>query len=93
MFTVEEKTSVFGVSELRQKTNELLEELKKGRVLLTRRNQPLAIILDMDEYRRLRDLDEESENNFLLKIAETRSKTKAKRKNDSHEEIKKILDL
>jgi prevent-host-death family protein len=50
MITVEGKTTLVGVAELRKVTAEILEKLKSGKVILTKRNKPVGVILDYEEF-------------------------------------------
>ena len=93
MFSVDEEATIVGVSELRTHAPQLLEELKKNRVILTRRNEPMAVMLSIEEFKRLKDLAEEREDLALEKTAQQRDKSGKKSDYISHERVKKILGL
>ena len=50
MITVEGNTTLVGVTELRKDTAEILENLRSSRVILTKRNKPVGVILDYEEF-------------------------------------------
>lgn len=92
MFAIDEKASILGVSELRTKTNYLLEELKKNRVILTKRNEPLAVVLSLREYHQLKEMAEETEDSLLGQVVLKRIKNKPKNY-IPHSTVKKIAGL
>ncbi len=58
MLTIAERTTLVGISELRTKLDEVLRAAKHSKVLIGRRNKPLAVLMDIDVYNRLDDLIE-----------------------------------
>ena len=46
MITVEGKTTIVGVAELRKMIPDILEKVKSNEVILTRRNKPVGVIVD-----------------------------------------------
>ena len=58
MFTIEERTTLVGISELRTKLDEVLKAAKHSKVIIGRRNKPVAVLMDIDVYNRLDDLIE-----------------------------------
>ena len=73
MITVEEKTTIVGVAELRKVMKEVLEEIKKNRVVLTKRNKPVGVILDFQEFRKMEELVEALEDYVLGSLAKERA--------------------
>lgn len=69
MLTVKEDTAVIGVSELRTKAADVLKEIKKHRVILTKRNRPVGVIMDYDEYEKVQAVIDEVEDIVLGDIA------------------------
>lgn len=53
MLTLKEDTALIGMAELRTRAADVLKEIKKHRVILTRRNRPVGIIIDYDEYEKI----------------------------------------
>lgn len=72
MITVNEDTALIGVAELRTKAADVLKEIKKHRVVLTKRNKPVGIIMDYAEYERIERVMEEVEDIVLGNIARER---------------------
>lgn len=72
MITVKEDTALIGVAELRTKAADVLKEIKKHRVVLTKRNRPVGVIIDYNEYEKIEQMLEEVEDIVLGKIAKER---------------------
>lgn len=79
MITVKEEAALVGVAELRSKAAKILKEIKKYKIILTKRNKPIGVIIDYDEYERIQSALEEVENFVLGKLAEERRKRKDKK--------------
>lgn len=79
MLTVKEDTALMGVAELRTKTADVLKEIKKHRVILTKRNKPVGVIIDYAEYERMQEMLDEVEDIVLGNIARERLKRKDKK--------------
>jgi prevent-host-death family protein len=79
MITVKEDTALMGLAELRTRAADVVKEIKKHRVILTRRNRPVGVIMDYDEYERIEQILEEVEDIVLGRIAEERLARKGKR--------------
>lgn len=92
MITVEEKTTLVGVTELRKVINEILEKLKSTKVILTRRNKPVAVLVDYGEFRQIEEIMEALEDYILGTLAKERAQRKGK-KVISLEEAEKRLEL
>jgi prevent-host-death family protein len=61
MFTTEEKTTLVGITDLRTQAKKMLECLKDSRVIITERNAPRAVVIDYDNYQKMRELIELAE--------------------------------
>lgn len=72
MFTVKEDTTLVGISELRSNFDKVLEALTKYKVLLERRNKPLAVIIPIEKYNRMEELIELIEDAGLGYLAKER---------------------
>ena len=77
MITVNEDTTIIGVSELRTHIDQILEESKKHKIIIGRRNKPIAVIMDMEKYNKMEavlELLEDFALGFLAKEREVHSK-------------------
>ncbi len=92
MITVEGKTTLVGVAELRKITKEVLEKLKSNKVILTKRNKPVGVLLDYGEFRRIEEIMEALEDYILGTLAKERAQRKGK-KVISLEEAERKLGL
>jgi PHD/YefM family antitoxin component YafN of YafNO toxin-antitoxin module len=50
MITVKKETTIAGLSELRNKSELILKELKNHRVILEKHNHPVAVMVDYQQY-------------------------------------------
>ena len=48
-----DEVTIVGVSELRTKIYEVLERVKREKILLTRRNKPEAVLIGFEQFREL----------------------------------------
>jgi len=92
MITVEEKTTIIGVAELRKVIAEILEKIKSNKVILTRRNKPVGVLVDYDEYKKMEEIIENLEDYILGHLAKERAQRKDK-KLITFEEAEKRLGL
>jgi prevent-host-death family protein len=92
MITVEGKTTLVGVAELRKITKEVLEKLKSNKVILTKRNKPVGVLLDYEEFRKIEEIMEALEDYILGTLAKERAQRKGK-KVISLEEAERKLGL
>lgn len=92
MITVEEKTTLVGVTELRKVSKEILGKLKSNKVILTKHNKPVGVLVDYEEFREIEEIMEALEDYILGTLAEERAKRKGK-KVISLEEAEKRLEL
>lgn len=79
MFTVKKDTTFVGVSELRFNLDKILNEAKKHKVLIKRRDKPIAVLLDLKRYSEIEqilDLIEDTALGYLAYQRETQSKPK-----------------
>lgn len=53
MYTLEEHTTLVGISELRSKWKDVLKALKHSRVMLALRNAPFAVLVPLEKYRQM----------------------------------------
>lgn len=77
MITVKEDTTLVGISELRTHFARILEVLGRSKVLLERRNKPLAVIVPIKKYARMEkllELVEEAGLGYLAREREQKSR-------------------
>ncbi len=72
MITLKEDTTLVGVSELRTHMEKILAESKKHRVLIEKRNKPVAVIMAMEDYNRMEETMEALEDLALGYLARER---------------------
>ncbi|MBI5149785.1 MAG: type II toxin-antitoxin system Phd/YefM family antitoxin [Candidatus Omnitrophica bacterium] len=72
MITLKEDTTLVGVSELRTHMEKILEESKKHKVLIERRNKPVAVIMAMEDYNKIEETLEALEDLALGYLARER---------------------
>jgi prevent-host-death family protein len=92
MLTVKEDTTVVGITELRKMIPEILKKIKTEKVILTRRNRPIGILLDYQEFERIEQMVDLIEDDLLGKLANERTSRKS-RKTVSLEEAEKRVGL
>lgn len=79
MLTVKEDSTLIGVAELRTKAADVIKEIKKQKVILTKRNRPVGVIIDYDEYEKIQHILDEVEDMVLGNIARERLGRKDKK--------------
>ncbi len=72
MFTVREDTTLVGISEFRTHFDKVLEALTKYKVILEKRNKPLAVIVPIERYNQMEALIELIEDVGLGYLARER---------------------
>ena len=91
MITVKENATLVGVSELRTNIDKILEESKTHKVLIGRRNRPVAVLMAMEKYNQMEAILDTLEDVALGYLAKEReSKSKASDYVDIQEALKKI---
>lgn len=95
MITVKENTTLVGISELRTNFNKVMEAVGKHKVLLERRNKPLAVIVPVEKYNQMEELvgliedislgylakerDEKSESSDYIDLEEAEKKVEKRK--------------
>jgi len=90
MITVDERTTIVGVAELRKVMKEILEEIKKNRVVLTKRNKPVGVILDYQEFKKMEEFVDALEDYVLGSLAKERALRRDKKVISLEEAEKKL---
>lgn len=79
MITVSEDTTIIGVAELRTDIGAILKEIEKHSVIVTKRNKPVGVFLNYDEYEKMKNAVEELEDSHLGAVAKMRRERKGKK--------------
>lgn len=78
MFTVKEDTTLVGVSELRTKLDRILREAKRHKIVIEKRNKPIAILIAIERYSAIEELLDRLEDYELGHLAREREKASSK---------------
>lgn len=72
MHTFKEDTTFVGVSELRTNLDRIIDQSKKHKVLIGRRNKPVAVLMDIERFNQMQELLDEFEDYMLAEQAKKR---------------------
>lgn len=78
MITVKEDTTLVGISELRTNLDKIIDESKKHKVVIGRRNKPVAVLIDIERLNKMEETLELLEDfalGILAKEREANSKS------------------
>ncbi len=78
MITLKEKTTIAAISELRNKSEEILRELKDHHVVLQKHHKPVAVLFNYKNYEAFEEMLEFAEDYVLGSIALARDKRSKK---------------
>lgn len=78
MITVRQKATIAAISELRNKSEEVLKSVQDHHVILERHNKPVAVMIDYEQYEAFEKLLDYAEDYTLGMLARERDK-KAKK--------------
>ena len=90
MLSVKEDTTIVGITELRKMIPQILRKIKQEKVILTRRNRPIGILVDYEEYERMEKMIEALEDQVLGQLAKERASRKDRRTIDLEEAEKRV---
>ena len=79
MYTLKEDTTLIGVSELRTHLEKILEEAKYHKVVIEKRNKPVAVLITIDKYNAIEEILDRLEDYQLGKLAAEREKRSRKK--------------
>ena len=79
MITVKQKTSIAGISELRNKSEEILKNVKDHDVVSERHNKPVAVMIDYKQYELHEKMLDYAEDYVLGMLALERDKKSSKK--------------
>lgn len=91
MLTVKENTTLVGISELRTKADEILKKAKVHRVIIGRRNKPVAALLDIEKFSKMEEMLDALEDIALGYLARERERSSVSSDYVDIEEIEKKL--
>lgn len=74
MITIKEKATIAAISELRNKSEQILQSVKDHNVILERHNKPVAVMIDYKKYETLQQLLDLAEDYVLGTLALKRDK-------------------
>ncbi len=78
MITVKSEATIAGISELRNKSEKILDLLKSHRVILERHRKPIAVMINYEEYEKFQKIIELADDYLLGKMSLNRDKTAKK---------------
>lgn len=93
MVIVKGDSALVGVSEFRTKAEAIFNELKSRKIIIEKRNKPIAVLLSLKKYEEMEELFEWIEDNALGYIAREREKSTPKAKYISLQEASKKIGL
>jgi prevent-host-death family protein len=80
MHTIKEETTLVGVSELRNSIDKILQEAQHHKVIIEKRNKPVAVLIAIDQYNAMEEIIDRMDD-MELGLAATK-REKASSKND-----------
>jgi prevent-host-death family protein len=79
MLRMKEGMAVVGVAELRREGPRLIGELRRHKVVLTRRNKPVGVLINYEDYLRMQSMTERLENLVLGHEAKKRASRRGRK--------------
>ena len=74
MYTIKEDTTIVGVSELRNRIDNVIEEARHHKVIIEKRNKPVAVLIAIDQYNAMEEILDRMEDLELGRGARVREK-------------------
>lgn len=78
MYIIKEDTTLVGVSELRNRIDKILQEARYHKIVIEKRNKPVAVLIAIDQYNAMEKLIDHIEDLELGRIAREREKISSK---------------
>ncbi|MCX5665484.1 MAG: type II toxin-antitoxin system Phd/YefM family antitoxin [Candidatus Omnitrophica bacterium] len=75
MHTIKEDTTLVGVSEFRNRMDRILEEVRHHKVVIEKRNKPVAVLIAIDQYNAMEEILDRIEDLELGHTAKQRDKS------------------
>lgn len=72
MYTLKEDTTLVGVSELRNRIDKVLEVARHHKVIIEKRNKPVAVLIAIDQYNAIEEVLDLIEDMELGRASEKR---------------------
>jgi len=79
MHTIKEDTTLVGVSELRNRIDKVIEEARRHKVIIEKRNKPVAVLMAIDQYNAMEEILDRIEDLELGRSAGKREKASTSR--------------
>ena len=79
MYTMKEETTLVGVSELRTKLEKILEAARRHKVVIEKRNKPVAVLIAIERYNEMEELLDLIEDYEFGRIAGEREKKSSRK--------------
>ena len=79
MITIKHSATLASISELRNKSEEILSRLKEHRVILERHNKPVAVMVDYAQFEKYEAMLELAEDLVLGSLAAARDRSSKER--------------
>ncbi len=79
MITISDKATIAAISELRNKTEDILKQLADHHVILQRHNKPVAVMIGYKQYEQFKKLLDLAEEHALGTTALERDKKSSKK--------------
>ncbi|MFA6024657.1 MAG: hypothetical protein WC777_05690 [Candidatus Gracilibacteria bacterium] len=92
MFILDDKTALIGTTDLRSRMAEV-EDMQYEKMVVMKREKPIAVIMTFDQYKKNRDRTEELEDLILGYMAKERDEKSTKKDYISLEEAAKKLGI
>ena len=78
MYTIKEDTTLVGVSELRNRIDKILEEAQHHKIIIEKRNKPIAVLIAIDQYSAMEEILDRIEDLELGRAARERENGSSK---------------
>lgn len=92
MFVLDDKTALIGTTDLRSRMAEV-EDMQYEKMVVMKREKPIAVIMTFDQYKKNRDRTEELEDLVLGFMAKERDEKSTKKDYISLEDAAKKLGI
>ena len=79
MHTIKEDTTLVGVSELRNRIDKVIKEARNHKVIIERRNKPVAVLMAIDQYNAMEEVLDRIEDLELGCAARKREKNSSRK--------------
>ena len=91
MHTIKEDTTLVGVSELRNRIDKILREAQHHKIVIEKRNKPVAVLIAIDQYNAMEELIDRIEDLELGRVAKERERISSRNDYSSIEKAYKKI--